>query len=321
MTRQLGQLVRLIDDLLDVSRITRGKLELRRSRVALADVIKTAIETSRPQIDAAKHELVVELPTEPVLLHADTTRLAQVIANLLNNAAKYTPKAGTIRVVATAGETLTISVSDTGIGLAPEHLGAVFDMFAQVAPLTTRTHGGLGIGLALSQALIAMHGGRIDAASAGPNQGSTFTIHLPLAPTPTAAESSSETPIPIITKLRVVVADDNLDAIEILAMFLERAGHIVHTAYDGAAALAAIKSFKPDVAVLDIGMPKMDGYEVARELRSDPTSPSLVLIALTGWGQAEDHRKSREAGFDYHLIKPVQPSTLVKLLSSASRSA
>jgi signal transduction histidine kinase len=320
MGRQLAHLVRLIDDLLDVSRITRGKLELRRGRVTLGEIVRTALETSKPQIDLAGHTVDVQLPDEPIVLQADLTRLAQVISNLLNNAAKYTPRGGRIElsVKRTDGE-IAIAIADNGIGLAPEHVAHVFEMFAQVSPLTTRGHGGLGIGLALSRALVDMHGGRLSAASDGPGKGSTFTVSLPIVED-TAADAEAPDAEPAAPgRLRVLVADDNRDAIDTLALFLERSGHTVRTAADGIEAVEVANAFHPDVAVLDIGMPRMDGYEVARKLRA--AGEDCVLIALTGWGQADDHRRSREAGFDYHLIKPVQPSTLVKLLATASRAA
>ena len=329
MGRQLAHLVRLIDDLLDVSRITRGKLELRRGSVYLGDVIRTALETSRPQIDAAGHTLVVTIPDQPIELHADLTRLAQVISNLLNNAAKYTPRGGRIELDAEATDAgVEISVSDSGIGIAPEHVGRVFEMFAQVGPITTRGHGGLGIGLALARALVEMHGGTIEVTSAGTGHGSTFAVFLPRVAPPEAIARTPDPEVRVVHGLRVLVADDNRDATETLALFLERSGHTVFTANDGEEASAAAAAFHPDVCVLDIGMPRMDGYEVARRLREAdaavPHAPDYlapVLIALTGWGQAEDHRRSREAGFDYHLIKPVQPGTLVKLLATASRPA
>ncbi len=318
MERQLAHLVRLVDDLLDVSRITRGKLELRRERVLLQDVVKHALETARPMIEAAGHSLVVELPDEPIELDADLTRLAQVISNLLTNAAKYTPKGGHIDVRASVSDdSVAVSVTDTGIGIAPEHLGHVFQMFTQVGPLTTRSHGGLGIGLALARALVDMHGGRIEVSSAGTGHGSCFTVFL-ARPDPIEARAS----LPEIEMIpphgmRVLVADDNRDAIDTLAMVLESSGYVVRIANDGVEAVEAAAEFHPDVCVLDIGMPRMDGYEVARQLRGSEERP--VLIALTGWGQEEDRRRSREAGFDYHLVKPVQPRAIVKLLAGSTR--
>jgi CheY-like chemotaxis protein len=213
---------------------------------------------------------------------------------------------------------IALAIADNGIGLAPEHVSDVFEMFAQVNPLTTRGHGGLGIGLALARVLVDMHGGRFTAARAGPSLGITFTVHLPIVEGP-AVTTTPEVEPAAPGRRRVLVADDNRDAIGTLAMFLERSGHTVRTAADGVEAVEVARSFHPDVAVLDIGMPRMDGYEVARRLRA--SGEDCVLIALTGWGQADDHRRSREAGFDYHLIKPVQPSTLVKLLATASRAA
>ena len=318
--RQLAHLVRLIDDLLDVSRITRGKLELRRGRVLLQDILRTAIETSRPMTDAAFHTLHVTMPDAPIELYADATRLSQVVSNLLSNAAKYTPRGGQITLEAARhGDEIVVSVSDSGIGLAPGNLDKVFEMFAQVDPLTTRSHGGLGIGLALARALVEMHGGQIDARSDGEGTGSTFTLHLPIAPSARQVTPIPEQIVATSARLRVLVADDNIDAIETLAGFLEQVGHTVQTANNGDEAIEAALTFRPDVCVLDIGMPRMDGYEVARRLREK--HGELVLIALTGWGQAEDHRRSREAGFDYHLIKPVQPATLAKLLATASRAS
>ena len=263
----------------------------------------------------------MSLPDHHVELHADLTRLAQVISNLLNNSAKYTPRGGTIRLEAAIDDQrqLVISVVDTGIGIAPQHVRGVFEMFAQVGPLTTRGQSGLGIGLALARAFVDMHGGHIKASSAGEGKGSTFTVHLPI---PTAAITIAMAPeqiAPEVARLRVLIADDNRDAIDTLTAFLEQVGYTVHTANDGIEAVEAAASFCPDVCVLDIGMPRMDGYEVARKLRAG--GGNVVLIALTGWGQAEDHRRSREAGFDYHLIKPVQPSTLVKLLATAGRTS
>jgi PAS domain S-box-containing protein len=319
MGRQLGHLVRLIDDLLDVSRITRGRLELRRGHVTLGDVVRMAIETARPPIDAAGHTLEVAIEDDSIPLHADLTRLAQVVSNLLTNAAKYTPRGGKISVrSARDGEQVVISVTDTGVGLAAEHLRTVFEMFTQVGPVT-RSQNGLGIGLALAEALVTKHGGTIDAASPGPGQGSTFRVRLPISARPEVAEPLRAPLAPSNRGLHVLVADDNLDAAETLAVFLETMGYVVHRANDGAEALQLATELAPDIAVLDIGMPHLDGYEVAKRLRA--AGSVAVLIALTGWGQSEDLRRSREAGFDYHLVKPVQPSTLVTLLGSAVPSA
>ncbi len=321
MGRQLGHLVRLIDDLLDVSRITRGRLELRRSHVALGEILRSAVETARNRIDAAGHTLEIAVSDDGIPLHADLTRLAQVIANLLINSAKYTPKGGHITLAADrVGDEVVISVTDNGLGLAAEHLACVFEMFTQVGPVT-RSQNGLGIGLALARALVTLHGGTIDVKSPGAGQGSTFTVRLPVS---LDAAEPAQQPARLLNPaighgVRVLVADDNADANATLAEFLESLGYVVHRANDGAEALQLATELTPEVAVVDIGMPLLDGYEVAKRLRA--AGCTAILIALTGWGQAEDMRRSREAGFDYHLVKPVQPSTLVTLLGSAVRAA
>ncbi|MBA3395047.1 MAG: response regulator [Deltaproteobacteria bacterium] len=321
MGRQLTHLVRLIDDLLDVSRITRGKLELRRTTVELVEVVRAALETARPVIDGANHQLVVSLPTEPIAIHADLTRLSQVISNILTNAAKYTPPGGRIELAATReDEMLVIRVIDNGIGIAEQDVKHVFEMFAQITPVASRSQGGLGIGLALARQLVAMHGGTIEATSAGAGHGSTFTVRLPIAELPAEIPTPVDSVVQPRAGVRVLIADDNRDAVETLATFLEVSGYEVRMASDGAEALEVAATFRPDVAVLDVGMPVHDGHEVARQLRARPEHAELVLIALTGWGQAEDLRRSREAGFDYHLTKPVQPKTLLKLLAEPKRA-
>ncbi|HEU0033426.1 MAG TPA: ATP-binding protein [Kofleriaceae bacterium] len=319
MGRQLAHLVRLIDDLLDVSRISRGKLELRREPVLLDDVLRSAIETAKPLVDQAGHTLDVHLEAEPVLLDADLTRLAQVLSNLVANASKYTPRGGRIevRTERTADE-VAIAVHDTGVGIDPEHLQHVFEMFAQLP--SDKTDSGLGIGLALARRLVELHGGRIEARSPGKGRGSTFVVHLPIAAT--SLDVPQARPLPVATHegaVRVLVADDNVDARDTLAMYLEGLGHDVRLAADGVEALRVAGEHDPDVAVIDIGMPGLDGYQVAAELRA--RGSRALLIALTGWGQPEDRRRSREAGFDHHLVKPVQPATLVKLLETRGHAA
>jgi signal transduction histidine kinase/ActR/RegA family two-component response regulator len=324
MERQVGQLVRLVDDLLDISRITRGKVQLRKERVELAGVVRDAIEAARPRIDAQAHELTVALPHEPVLLDADPTRLEQVISNLLNNAAKYTEKGGRIWLTAErqAGDVI-VSVRDTGIGIAAEHLAHIFEMFSQVSPALERSHGGLGIGLALVKGLVELHGGSVQAQSSGAGFGSEFTVRLPIVE---AAVSAPQQPddrreqCRCGKKCHVLIADDLRDSVESLAMMLHMAGHDVHTAHDGLEAVQAAAVFHPDVVVLDIGMPRMNGYEAARHIRKQPWGQKMVLVALTGWGQEEDRRRSLEAGFNHHLTKPVKPAALEQLLADLTEA-
>jgi PAS domain S-box-containing protein len=310
--RQLKHMVRLVDDLLDVSRITSGKLQLRRQRVSLAAVIEQALETSRPHLRG--HEFTVSLPPEPIWIDADPVRLAQVFSNLLNNACKYTPGGGQIRLSAERnGAKASVRVRDTGIGIGAQHLPQLFNMFSQAAPALERAQGGLGIGLALSQALVRMHGGVIEAKSKGTGEGSEFVVTLPAldeAPAPVRRRTST----PAVASRRVLVVDDNLDGAESLAMLLRADGHAVTVAHDGPAATAAVATFKPEVILLDIGLPGMNGYEACRAIRSRPGGDSIVIAALTGWGQDDDHRKSREAGFDAHLVKPVEREALAALL-------
>jgi PAS domain S-box-containing protein len=318
MERQLAQMVRLIDDLLDVSRITRGKLELRRQRVDLAAVVQSAVEASRPLVEAAAHRLTVALPPEPVPLDADPVRLAQVFANLLTNAAKYTDRGGAIRLTAERrGDEVVVAVADSGIGIAAEHLPRLFEMFAQVHTALERSQGGLGIGLSLVKGLVEMHGGRVEARSDGPGRGSEFLVRLPLQ----SPSSLVPCPLPPGTRdkgrgtRRVLVADDNRDAADSLALMLRLAGHEVHTAHDGQEAVEAAAWFRPEVALLDIGMPRLNGYDACRRIREQPGGRQIVLAALTGWGQEEDKRRASEAGFDCHLTKPVDPADLDKILA------
>jgi PAS domain S-box-containing protein len=318
MERQLAQLVRLVDDLLDVSRITTGKLKLDLGRVEIRAVLDAAIETARPQVEARRHTLVVEPADRDVWLTGDAVRLAQVLTNLLNNAARYSEPGGTITVsTRLAGpDRVRIAVRDTGIGLTAESLQHVFDLFSQVDGGSQRSQGGLGIGLSLARRLVEMHGGTLTAASDGPGRGSTFTVELP-------ATMRSSTAAPGLRRdaargrphWRFVVADDNRDSADSLAMMLRLAGHDVVTAYDGRQAIERLRERQPDVAIVDIGMPEYDGYEVARTVRREPWGQSLLLVALTGWGQPADRQRATEAGFDHHFTKPIDPARLDDVLA------
>jgi PAS domain S-box-containing protein len=315
--RQVQHMVRLIDDLLDVSRITQGRLELRRERVDLAAVVEQAVEASRPHIERAGHELTVSLPPQPVYLDADPVRLSQVFLNLLNNACKYTEKGGHIWLTAERDVTdVVVKVRDTGIGIPPEHLPRVFDMFSQVESALERSQGGLGIGLALARGLVEIHGGGIEARSEGPGRGTELLVRLPVltetpAPPPYQPESLNGRNS---AARRILVVDDNRDSAESLADLLRLRGNEVETAYDGLAAVEAAERSRPDVVLLDLGMPKMDGFAVCRRIREQPWGKGMVLIAQTGWGSQEDRRRSEKAGFDAHLVKPVEYAALLKLL-------
>ena len=316
--------MRLVDDLLDVSRVSQGKVELKKSVVSLNAVLDIALETSRPLIEAAGHQLAVQLPPETVLLWADAARLAQVLGNLLNNAAKYTRQGGHITLSAQCrpGGRLAVSVSDDGIGIPPDMLGKVFDLFTQVGSALDRSQGGLGIGLSLARRLVEMHGGHISAHSAGPEQGSTFTVELPLAAAPAAvpAESGLGPGLPPAARSRrVLVVDDNVDAAETLALLLQLEGHAVHVEHDGRHAIAAARAQRPDLVFLDIGLPGMNGYEVAAALRGLPELADTVLVAVTGWGSERDQQRTREAGFDGHLTKPVTEEGLAGALRLGRR--
>ncbi len=321
--RQVRQMTRLVDDLLDVARITRGRIELKRSRVALADVVHSAVEAARPFVEAGGHALELLLPSQPLWLQADAMRLTQVLLNLLNNAAKYTPAGGriTLSVQAREGQA-EISVRDTGIGLAAEHLATVFEMFSQVAPALERSQGGLGIGLALARGLVELHGGSIHARSEGLGHGTEFVVRLPLAPDePVLAPADDSRHAPAVSPLKVLVVDDNRDAAESLAALLRLGGHEVALAHSGEAALDVAGRFRPTLALLDIGMPGMNGYELAQALRAQPWGARMVLAALTGWGQQDDKRRAFEAGFDHHLTKPVEPAALDTVLLAAAARA
>jgi len=314
--RQLEQMVRLIDDLLDVSRITRGRLELRRERVALNGVIRSAIETSRPLIEHARHELTVELPPGPIVLDADPVRLAQVFSNLLNNAARYMDDGGHIFVHAERGDgEVCVSVRDTGVGIPAEALPWIFDMFAQVSDVLERSQNGLGIGLTLVKRLVDMHGGSVEARSDGPGRGAEFTVRLPVPTTTQAVAPVEPAPAaPHSIPRRVLVADDNRDAAESMGMLLRLTGNDVRTVHDGIEAVEEAARFRPDVILLDIGMPRLNGYDAARLIRQQRWSAGTMLVALTGWGQEEDKRRASDAGFDRHFTKPLEPAELQRLI-------
>ncbi|HEX4886379.1 MAG TPA: PAS domain S-box protein [Casimicrobiaceae bacterium] len=321
--RQLAQMVRLIDDLLDVSRITRGKLELRRERVELRAVVRQAIDTARPVIEAGGHRFESSLPPQPVLLDADPVRLAQVLANLLNNAAKYTPPGGSIHLRAEPqGDVLTIAVRDTGIGLAADQRERVFDMFAQFDPRAGHHGGGLGIGLTLVKRLVEMHGGSVEAQSAGPGLGSEFVVRLPTVSAAPVEPVHAPDGRPALHALarRVLIVDDNRDAAVSLGMVLTLAGCATELAHDGVEALETADRWRPDVVLLDLGLPGMDGHAVCRAIRERPWGRDAVIVAVTGWGQDEDRRRSKEAGFDSHLVKPVDHDTLLAVLDAAVRA-
>jgi signal transduction histidine kinase/CheY-like chemotaxis protein len=314
--RQVRHMARLLDDLLDVGRITSNKLRLRRSRVPLGSIIDSAVETSRPVVSAGGHTLSIDVPPEPVWIEADAVRLAQVFSNLINNAAKYTEAKGHIALtVRPAGREVVVTVSDDGIGISPDILPHVFEMFSQATPAIDRSQGGLGIGLFLVRSLVELHGGRVSASSAGPGEGSEFSVWLPSAPAPQAGAASpagDEAPMP--AKRRILVADDNPDAVDTLAALLEFSGYEVRIARDGQEAFDLAASFRPQLALLDIGMPKLTGYEVARRIRAEPWGRSIILIAVTGWGQEEDKRQAMEAGFEHHITKPADGERLEHLL-------
>jgi PAS domain S-box-containing protein len=311
--RQLKHMVRLIDDLMDVSRITRGSLELHRERIDLEVVVKIAAETSQPLLDIKHHALRIRT-TQGVFVQADVTRLAQVFANLLNNSAKYSPPGSEISIEAACeGRCAVISVSDNGVGIPATQLPRVFDMFVQLEQSGLRE--GLGIGLTLVKRLVELHGGTVEASSAGAGQGSTFKVSLPLAENSPAepAHESAKNVAPTY-RARILVADDNRDAADTLSLILELDGHEVRTAYDGVEALRIAEEFAPQIALLDIGMPSLDGYQTARRIREQPWGSPMLLVALTGWGQEQDRRQATDAGFNSHLVKPVDPHTIGALI-------
>ncbi len=324
MERQVHHLVRLVDDLLDVSRVMRGKIELRRERVELATVVARAAETAQPLIEARAHRLDISLPDEPLPLHADPVRLAQVVGNLLTNAAKYTEPGGRIWLTGERdGGLAVLRVRDNGIGIAPDMLPRVFDLFVQVDQAAARSQGGLGIGLTLVKNLVEMHNGAVEARSDGLGRGCELIVRLPLSEEALArahdGDPSPHAQAPSPSGHRLLVVDDNQDAADSLAMLLRLQGHEVRVAYSGMAALELTKDYSPGLVLLDIGMPGMDGYEAARRLRQQPGLQNVVLAALTGWGQQEDRRRSAEAGFDHHLVKPPEPQALEGVLAGLKR--
>jgi signal transduction histidine kinase/ActR/RegA family two-component response regulator len=335
MERQLKQLTRLVDDLLDVSRISTGKLAVRRERTTLQPIVETAVDTTRPVIDARGHRLIVDVPREPVVVDADPTRLAQLIGNLLNNAAKYTPPGGTITLSVAEDELgIEVAIVDTGIGIPAHMIERVFDMFTQVDTSLDRSTAGLGVGLSLARRLAELHGGTISAASEGAGRGSRFVVRLPRveasaqprppgdaagvgASTPAASSGATVTG----ARRRILLADDNVDFATSLAFILRGLGHEVVVTHDGVEALAAAREFRPEVAFLDIGLPRLHGYALARELRADAQTKRARLVAITGWGQERDRREAKDAGFDHHFVKPVSVEQILELLAEARARA
>ncbi|RZL10057.1 MAG: response regulator [Rubrivivax sp.] len=330
LDRQLAHLTHLVDDLLEISRITQGKVDLRCQRMDLRDALHVAVEAAQPFIDSAGHALALSLPEVPVMLHADPTRVTQMVLNLLNNAAKYTPQGGRIALTAEVrGGEAVVAVRDSGIGISADQLPGVFEMFSQVASALERADGGLGIGLALVKGLAALHGGRIEARSEGPGLGSEFTLSLPLVVEAEDSVGGQEVmdmamPEPIPTApgvLRIAVVDDNEDSADSLAMLLEMQGHELRVANDGLAAVMLLAEFRPHAVLLDIGLPGIDGFEVARRVRAQPWGQAMLLVALTGWGQQQDKDATAQAGFDHHLVKPVNPDDLAPMLERLARQA
>ncbi|MGE5615351.1 MAG: ATP-binding protein [Bacillota bacterium] len=320
--RQVQQMSRLVDDLLDVSRITSGKIVLKRERVALAAAISNAVESSRPVIERGHHELTITVTPEQLHVEADVARLSQIFSNLLTNAAKYTEPGGHIRVsVERDGDAAIVRVSDTGIGIPEKMLGRIFDLFVQVERAGDASQGGLGIGLTLVKRLVEMHGGSVAAKSEGPGRGSEFTVRLPIAGAvaASAGEPSGTYPVFEILQRRILVVDDNKDAADSLAFLLRTHGAETRVAYDGLEAVGAAIAFQPDIVLLDIGLPKLYGYDVARRVR-EARGKDVLLIAITGWGQEEDRRRAFESGFDHHLTKPVKFEALVRLIMSAQHA-
>jgi PAS domain S-box-containing protein len=323
MVRQTQQMVRLIDDLLDVNRITRGAIELRKSTVELTSIIANAVDTARPAIDEAGHQLKVILPKQPILLEADATRLSQVVSNLLNNAAKYMPRGGSIMLTAERQDAeVVVSVADTGIGIPTEMLDRVFDMFTQVDRSMERSQGGLGIGLTLVKRLVELHGGTVEAHSSGRGKGSEFRVRLPILQFPTGELKVNDAGDcqPLAGRRRMLVVDDNEIAAKMLGMLLTALGNEVRSCYDGLTAIDVASEFHPDIILLDLGMPKLNGYETAIRIREQPWGKHVVLAALSGWGQDEDKRQTRQAGFDHHFVKPLEPDALRRLLAESEPS-
>jgi PAS domain S-box-containing protein len=321
--RQALQLTRLVDDLMEVSRITSGRVRLRLERVLVNGIVERAVETARPLINQHKHELTVSLSPEMIWLYADSSRLEQVVVNLIANAAKYTVDEGRISLsVQQEDEECVVRVRDTGIGISPELLPRIFDLFTQAERSLERSQGGLGIGLALVRGLVELHRGRVEAYSSL-GQGSEFVVRLPveLSAAPQSSLTPTEVAPPTVASLRVLVVDDNVDAADSLAMLLRAAGHDVRTAYTGPTALDLVNDYDPNVVLLDIGLPELDGFQVAKRIRKQPTHKNIMLVALTGYGQETDRQRSQEAGFDHHLVKPADFGKVQEILAAAAEKA
>jgi signal transduction histidine kinase/ActR/RegA family two-component response regulator len=318
--RQTEHLARLVEDLLEGSRVSARKLELRKQRVELAEIARLAVETSAPLIEAAGHELSVTLPAGSIVVDGDSARLVQALVNLLNNAAKYTPAGGRVSlIVETLGDVVSLTVRDSGIGIATDMLDRVFEMFTRADRSLEREQGGLGIGLAVAKRIVEMHGGSIQARSDGAGKGAEFAVRLPIAEGPSVGAGPARKDLELadrVTPRRILVVDDNRDATDALTILLKTQGHLVRTAYDGIEAVEAAKAHRPEVVLLDLGLPRLNGYEVARAIRALPWGRQAELIAVTGYGQAEDRRLAAQAGFDRHLTKPVQAAQLKAILAS-----
>jgi signal transduction histidine kinase len=319
--RQVAAMSRLIDDLMDVSRINHGRIQLRRSLVDLNEVLTDALETAQPLIEEQQHQLECASPPQPLCVDADRERLAQVFMNLLHNATKYMDRGGRIQVdVSVEGQEVLVCVKDTGIGIPAHRLESIFEMFSQEESALARSRGGLGIGLSLTQRLVAMHGGRISAHSDGPGKGSEFRVRLPLARSAAEAQRAQESKAQEFgtgKELRILVADDNRDAADTLATLLEVLGHQVQRVHDGASAVAAVATFDPHLVLLDIGMPTLNGYEACQRIREQADGGKRTVVAVTGWGQPEDRSRSRSAGFDHHLVKPIDMKALAQVIESS----
>jgi CheY-like chemotaxis protein len=323
--RQVGQLTHLVDDLLDVSRTITGRIQLRREQIAMSGIVERAVETVRPLIDQRKHELTVSLPPDPIWLDVDAARLEQVVTNLLTNAVKYTSVGGHIWLsVQQEGDKAVLRVRDTGLGITPAFLPHVFDLFTQAERSSDRSQGGLGIGLALVKRLVEMHEGTIEVFSTL-GQGSEFVVSLPVdlpqALSPKTQPPPTEIAKPTRAALRVLIVDDNVDAASALEMLLQASGHLVRVAHTGPTGLAAAFDFRPDVMLLDIGLPELDGWKVAERIRQEPMLHDIVLVAMTGYGQNSDRQRSQRVGFDHHFVKPVDFGTLRQILAAVSEKA
>jgi CheY-like chemotaxis protein/two-component sensor histidine kinase len=318
MERQLSQMVRLVDDLLDVSRVSRGKIELRRGDIELAEVLRNAIETSQPLMTERHHQLIARIPLERIIVNGDLTRLSQVFWNLLNNAAKYTDTAGRVELSVEAGHgKVAVRVKDNGIGIPANMRARVFDIFTQVDHSLEKAQGGLGIGLSIAKRLVEMHGGTIEVRSDGPRKGSEFIVTLPArieADAPQAQAQVEPSSCSIGPRRRILVADDNPDSATTLSIMLEVLGNEVRIAHDGEEAVKLAREFRPDAILLDIGMPRMNGYDACEKIRRQDGGADAFIVALTGWGQEEDKNRSRAAGFDRHLVKPVEPAMIETLI-------